>query len=163
MTWLLLSLWFDTKNTDKHTEPIYLLTHKYILAPPVMCAQKLPVLQWMNKILTRRLMLQRFTTSLLFKSYSLLEVIQLVIGFNKTKSLLWNNQKHWWKWYKWAKHTQTHTDTHTHITHRKKDEGLVSVSDPLPFVGKFWSFHSPPTCLGKFWKLKAFLFLKDGF
>ena len=34
---------------------------------------------------------------------------------------------------------KTHTDTHrhTHITHRKKDEGLVSVSDPLLFVGKF--------------------------
>ena len=157
MTWLLPSLWFDTKSTDKHTEstqgPIYLHTHKYILAPPVMCTQKLPVLQWMNNILTQRLMLQRSTTSFLFKSYSLLKVIHLLIGFNKTKSLLWNNQKHWWKWF----------NAHTHITHRKKDEVLVSVSDPSLFVVKFWSLHQSPTCLGKFWKLKPPLFMKDGF
>ena len=68
-------------------------TYKYILTPPVMCAPQLPVLHWINNFVTQNFSSKRSTMPLLFKNYSLVEVIHQLVGFNKTKSFLWNIKK----------------------------------------------------------------------
>ena len=52
-----------------------------------MCTQQQPVIT-LNDLLIQKFILQRSTMSLLFKNYSLVEVIYLLIRFNKTKSFL---------------------------------------------------------------------------
>ena len=44
--------------------------------------------------------------SSLFRNYSLVEIIHLLIRFNKTKSFLWKNREYWYKWYKLAPRTE---------------------------------------------------------
>ena len=53
------------------------LTHmyKYILTAPVTCTQQLPTLHWMNNLLIQKNTSQKSTMFLIFKNYSLLEVI----------------------------------------------------------------------------------------
>ena len=55
------------QNADKHTwntqGPIYLHTSKNILTLPVICAQQLTILNWMNNFLIKNFTLQRFTMS----------------------------------------------------------------------------------------------------
>ena len=82
-------IWRVKKNSDliSHTHTKTHSTHrgqwtdinpyKYILTPPAMCWQQLSVLQ-------------SSTMSLLFENFYLVEVIYLVIRFNKTKFLPWN-------------------------------------------------------------------------
>ena len=89
--------WYPTKtNTHTHTGQTKHLTirtihtYKYILTPPVMCAQQLPVLNWINDVLIQRFTLQRSTMCFLFRNYSLVEAIHLLIRFKKTNSFLWN-------------------------------------------------------------------------
>ena len=58
-----------------------------------MCTQHLPVLDWMNNLLTQKFTLQKSTMSLLFKNYLFVEVIYLLlIKFNNTKSFMWNTK-----------------------------------------------------------------------
>ena len=57
-----------------------------------MCALQLPVLYWIINILIQRFTLQRSTMPVLFKNYSLVEVIPLLMRFNRTKSFLWNKE-----------------------------------------------------------------------
>ena len=59
--------------------------YKYILTLPVIRTQPLPVLHWMNNLLIQNFTLQRSTMSLLLKNYPLVEVIVLIIKFNKTQ------------------------------------------------------------------------------
>ena len=54
--------------------------------------QQLPVLHSMNNLLIQTFTLQKSTKSLLFKYYSLVEVIYLLIRFIKTMSFLWNTK-----------------------------------------------------------------------
>lgn len=72
-------IWYlDTHIHTKGTQgPIYFRTYKYILAPPVMCAQQLPVLHWMYNGLIQKVTLQSSTMSLLFKNYWLVHSISL--------------------------------------------------------------------------------------
>ena len=91
---------------------IFTQTYKYILTPPVMCAQQLPLLHWMNNFLIQNFILQRSTVSLLFKNYSLVEAIHLLIRFNKTKSFLWNIK---------TGDRNGINEQNTQTTHREKD------------------------------------------
>ena len=50
-----------------------------------MCSEQLPVLITLNNLSIQKFTLKRSTMSLLFKYYSLVEVIYLFIRFNKTK------------------------------------------------------------------------------
>ena len=78
-----------------------------------MCTQHLPVLDWMNNLLTQKFTLQKSTMSLLFKNYLFVEVIYLLlIKLNKTKSFMWN-----------TKNTDRNgvIEQNTHTTPREKD------------------------------------------
>ena len=83
-------IWYHTHRqahtghtgTNRQTQ-----TYKYKFTPPVMSTQQLPVLHWMTNLLIQKF---TFTMSLLFKNYSLAEVIYLLIRFSKNKSFLWN-------------------------------------------------------------------------
>ena len=84
--------WYLTQ-TDTYTQrpgKTFNNTYEYILTPPVMCAQQLPVLNWINDVLIQRFTLQRSTMCFLFRNYSLVEAIHLLIRFKKTNSFLWN-------------------------------------------------------------------------
>ena len=97
MTWFLLSLWFVTTIIDKHTDGtrglIYLHTHINIYWHHLLCAHPSYLLHWINNFVTQNFSSKRSTMPLLFKNYSLVEVIHQLIGFNKTKSFLWNIKK----------------------------------------------------------------------
>ena len=79
-------------NRDKWK--IFQGTQEYAkkVAPPFTYTQLLPVLHWMNNLLIQKFTLRRPTMFLLFKNYSLAEVIKLLIRFNKTISFLWNTK-----------------------------------------------------------------------
>ena len=89
MTWFLLVL----KHRQTHTgyTRTNRLTHKYILIPPVLCTQQLPILHWMKKW-CKKFTLRESIVPPLFKKYSLVEDIYLPIRFRKTKSFLWNTK-----------------------------------------------------------------------
>ena len=73
-------IWYqDTQRS------IYLHTYGYILTPSVVRAQQLPVLHWMDNLI-QKFTSQKSTMSLLFKNYLLVEVIHLLMRFNKTKN-----------------------------------------------------------------------------
>ena len=80
MTWFLLVPWFHFTHRDKHTQdtqgPKDCHTYKYILTPLVRTTTTLFCNEW---ILSWNKKLQRFTISLLFKNYSLVEIISLPI------------------------------------------------------------------------------------
>ena len=74
MTWVLLVPWFDITHAEKRTKntqgPIdWQKTYKYLLTPPVMCTQQLPVWHWMNNMPIEKFTLQRSKMFLLFKYY----------------------------------------------------------------------------------------------
>ena len=96
--------------------------------------------------------------SLLFKNCSLVEVMYLLISFNKTKSFLWN-----------TKNTDRNgVNSKTQTTHTQKKvfrKGLLVLVIPLPFSEQPFPLHfcQPlsfygkmlnPSFLRKFWKLK---------
>ena len=87
MALLLLVFWFHITHRQKltgHTRTnIVTETCKYILTLPVICAQQQHVLHWMSKCLIQKFTLRNFKMSLLFKNYSLVEVICVLIRFNK--------------------------------------------------------------------------------
>ena len=58
--------------------------------------------------------------SLLFKNYSLLEVMYLLIRFNMTKSFLINTKNTERNCIVSTLHIHTHTYTYTHTSHREK-------------------------------------------
>ena len=96
MTWFSLGILVHNTKTDKNTEdtqgPILLPTHKHILWQTAIWAQHLAIPQWMNNFLIQKFSLQRSTISFLFKDYSLLEVMHVLIKCSKTKSFLWNTK-----------------------------------------------------------------------
>ena len=101
----------------------------------------------MNNFLIQKFTLQRSTTSLMPQNYSIVEVIHLLIGFNKTTSLLRNTKNSGGNCIN-GQNTHTHTHTHTHREREREEDingykRLVSVSDPPPLhplvVGKFRS------------------------
>ena len=53
-----------------------------------MCTQPLRVSRWIDNSLVQKFTLQRPAMTLLFKNYSLIEVIYLLIRFNKIKFFL---------------------------------------------------------------------------
>ena len=116
MTWFLLVLWFDITHRQTHTGHTRTnrLTHKYkyMTTPPVFCILQLTTLYGKNYLLIQKFTLQRSTMSLLFKNYSLVKVIHLLIRFNKSRSFLWN-----------TKNTDRNgiNEQNTHTTHREKD------------------------------------------
>ena len=85
-------IWFTHTLTNTQNTQTNRLTHKhkYILTPPVVCTQQIAVLHWMNNLLIQKVTLQSVTMPLLFKNYTLVKVIYLLIRFNKTKFFLWN-------------------------------------------------------------------------
>ena len=77
MMWFLLVFWFDTHTqTDRQDKQgsVDWHTYEYMLTPPFMCTQELPVLYWMDNFLIQKFTSQKSTMSLLFKNYSQLEV-----------------------------------------------------------------------------------------
>ena len=131
---VLLVLWFDITYTDKHrtehtrtnrsTRP-----YQDILTPSVMCTQPLRVSRWIDNSLVQKFTLQRPAMSLLFKNYSLIEVIYLLIRFNKIKLFLWNTMN-----------TDRNGVNEQNTTHRKITLERVRVSYPLsvipPYLGQ---------------------------
>ena len=83
-------------HKDKHTEDTgtnrLTNTFQYILASPIMYTQQLHALHGMNNLLIQKFTLLWLTMSFLFKNCSLLEVIYLLLIFNKTKSFLWKTK-----------------------------------------------------------------------
>ena len=151
-------IWYHTKRQTHivHTATNKLTnTYKYMLTPPVMCTQQVLVLHWMNSLMIQKFSLQRPTMSLLFKNYLLVEVIHLLISFNKTKSFLWK-----------AKNTDRNSinEQNTPITHRERKIALERlVCDSFPFWEQPSCFTSlNPHFLGKFQKLNQSPSIKGG-
>ena len=80
----------------------------------------------MNNFLMQKITLQRSTMPLLFKNYSIAEVMYLLIRLNKIRSVLCN-----------TKNTDRNgvNEQNTHITHRKKNfkKGLLVLVISPPF------------------------------
>ena len=88
-----LGTWYCSVGSMDTQGPIGRHTrYKYLLTPLVMCTEQLLALNWINNLLMQKSTLQWPTMSLLFKDYSLAEVIYLLIRFQKTKSFLWNTK-----------------------------------------------------------------------
>ena len=92
--WFYNLLLHTQKNTHRaHKDHRLTRRYKDILTPPVTCTQQLTALHWMNNLLIRKCISQRSTLSFLFKNYSVLEVIYLLIRFIKeNSSFLWNTK-----------------------------------------------------------------------
>ena len=88
----LLVFWFDITQTKTHRTPrVYLYNiYKYHL----LCAHSscLYYIEWIV-CWYQRFVLRNSTMSLLFKNYSLVEVINLLIRFDITKFFPWNRKK----------------------------------------------------------------------
>ena len=121
LIWFSLVLWFDIEHTDKHKQgPIDWQTdnshiYKYISTPPVhTTGATYPLLHRKNNLLQQGFTLQRsgISFSKIENFYSLVEVIDLLITFNMTKSFLWN-----------TKNTNKNdiNEQNTHTPHREKD------------------------------------------
>ena len=100
--WFLLALWFNSTYTQTNTHKTHRSqqtdthVHMFILTATVMSTQQLPVLFWMNNLLIQKVILRTFLRSLLFKNWSLVEVIYLLIRFNKTNSRsVWQCEYGW--------------------------------------------------------------------
>ena len=109
--WFSLVLWFDITHT--HTKTSHLL-----------CAQSSCL--YYNEVIVywhQKFTLQSFIMALLFKNYSLIEVMYLLIRFNKTRCFP-QNTKNTAKNGTNKQHTHTHTHTHT-LTQRKRKITLV--------------------------------------
>ena len=97
MTWFLLVHWPDITHR-KHMQDTqglidwYTHIYEYILTPSVMCTQQLSVLHGMNNLLIQKFTIQRSTMPLFFKNCSLVEVMHLLIKFNKIMTFLWNTK-----------------------------------------------------------------------
>ena len=102
-------IWYHTHTqTHKHTahSGAKRLTHpsKYIYTPTVMCSQQLPLLHW------------------LFKNYSFVKVIYLLIRCYKTRFFLWNTTN---TGRNGVNKQNTHAHMHTPNTQRKIELGKV--------------------------------------
>ena len=136
MTWLLLVLWFEIKHLHKHTQdtqgPMKWHIYKCIITSPVMYTQQLPVLHWMNNLLIQKPILQRSIMSLLFKNYLPVEVIYLLIRFNKTLLTSLTSQTSLFnKFFLWnTKNTDRNgvNEQNTHTPHTQKNITLERVS-----------------------------------
>ena len=95
-------------------------TYKYILAPPVICTQQLPL--HCIQITDLKTSLTEVHNVFAFKKLITLEAY-LLIKFHKTKSLLWN-----------TKNTERNgvNEQNTYTTHREKD--TFRPPAPLPPV-----------------------------
>ena len=101
-------------GAERLTQP-----YKYILTQPVMYSQQLSVLHGMNKLLISKIWYQCLSTmSFLFKNYSLVEVIYMLIRFNKAKFFQWNTNN---TNRNGVNKQKTHTHTHTHTTQSEED------------------------------------------
>ena len=139
-------LWFDTTNTDKHTQdtqrPIYLPSHINIHWHHLICAHCsfLYYTDWIT--LRQKIFLIEVHNVFTAQNYSLVEAIHLLITFNKTKSFLWN-----------TKNTGRNAinGQNTRTTHRKKYDFrkgyLVLVSDTTHFCGEILISFSETTSL----------------
>ena len=101
-------------------------THIKILTLPFMCTQKLPVLYWINNLI-QKFTLQRWTLFSLFKNYSFVEVIHMLVRFSKTKFFLWNTSN---------ADKNGINEQNIHSTDRKIT--LERENSVHPFLGKFW-------------------------
>ena len=88
-------IWYCTHtHTHTHTNTCRAhsgasrLTHpcKYKFTPPVMCSSYLYYIKWNHSLISKIY----FPVSFLFKNYSLVKVIYLLIRCYKTGFLLWN-------------------------------------------------------------------------
>ena len=108
--WFSLVLWFDITHT--HTKTSHLL-----------CAQSSCL--YYNEVIVywhQKFTLQSFIMALLFKNYSLIEVMYLLIRFNKTRCFPQNTKNT-------AKNgtNKQHTHTHTHKTKPLHSSGAEHV------------------------------------
>ena len=87
MAWFLLVLWFDITHTGHIGTNKLTRTYKYISTPHVMCTQQLPLLRQMNDLRIQNL-LYRVLQCIFYSNCSLVQVIYLLIRFNKTFSEL---------------------------------------------------------------------------
>ena len=114
MTWFFPStlIWYHTHKYIADTWANKLTySYKYILPPPVMCSQQLSVLNWTNNLLISTF--YRLSMSLLFQNYWFVEVIYLLIRFNKAKFFPWNMKN------------------------------IKRLNNPSLFMGKTWTSPSP--------------------
>ena len=111
-----LILYHTHKYTQKHTEqsgPNRLTQpHKHILKPPAMRSQQISVLHWINNSHIKNLL----STMSIFKNYSHVEVVYMLIRFNKPKFILWNTNIT-------DKNGANKQNTHTYTKHSKNDKG----------------------------------------
>ena len=151
-------------NTKAHTahSGASRLTHpyKYIFTPPVICSSYFYYIKWNHSLISKIY----FPVSFLFKNYSLVKVIYLLIRCYKTGFFLWNTDNT-------DRNGVNKQNTCTNQTLRERyRKGLVSMKirdtpffkkqphlfcQPLHFIGRnigtpplfFQKFHLPATYL----------------
>ena len=116
-----------------------------------MCSQQLYVSHWMNNWLTPKF---TFYNALVFKNYSLVEVIYLLIRFSKTKFFLWN-----------AKNTDRNSvnqlSTHTHTLNTQRPPSPLP-PPPHPYKGSVSTLYRAVAIKNKPNKEKIFVHIFVG-
>ena len=98
-------------------------SYKNIYPPPVMCSQQLSVLHWRIIRWYQKCTLKSPTMTLLFKTYSFVEVTYMLIKFNSITFFPWNTKDADWN----GKNKQnTHTCTHQTLRAPRKITERVS-------------------------------------